>query len=303
LRLLPALGLDPPSPRALGWQAALYGGGTLAMAAGLAWSGGHGVARKTAGAQQLLDGAPELAGMALMGAGGMVAVAGGLLFVFLLFRSLTAAVSRGARGAARVDRRPFALALALGLILVTGSLVTLLPGSGAGHTVMVETPPPDPRRDPARHSLEKRRAEIQARFDQAVVMLHSREYEHAATALHRVLELDPQLPEANVNMGFAMIGLGRPKVAKDFFEAAIELRPMQANAYYGLAEALEAMGEMEGAKGAMRTYLHLASPGDPFVSKGEAALWEWESQGPALAAPAPGKPGAGVGKGAKTPPS
>lgn len=298
LRLLPALGLEAPPPRALGWQAGLYGGGTLVMAAGLAWSGGHGVARKTAGAQQLLDGASEAAGMALMGAGGLVAIAGGLMFVFLLFRALTAGASRGLRGGARADRRPFALALALGLILVTGSFVNLLPGSGAGRSVMVEAPPPDPRRDPAGHSLEKRRAEIKARFDQAVVMLHARQYEHAATALHRVLELDPVLPEAHVNMGYAMIGLKRHKVAQDFFLAAIELRPMQANAYYGLAEALEGLGEIEGAIGAMRTYVHLAPPDDPFVRKAEAALWEWQGR-----RPAPGKQGPGVEKGAKSPPS
>lgn len=275
-RVLEALGCAAPAPRAARRQAALYGLGTLAMAAGLAWSGGHGVARKATGAQQLLDGLPEVAGMAVMGVGGLVAVAGGVMFVALVFGALT----RGAAipsPRAQPDRRPFGFALVVAAILVVGSIVTLLPGSGSGRSVIVEKPPADPRRDPSGHAGEQRRAEIQARFNQAVVMLHARQYEHAAAALHRVLELDPALPEAHVNMGFAMIGLGRYLMARDFFNAAIELRPMQANAYYGLAEALEGMGDIPGAIGAMNTYLHLAPPDDGFRARAQSAIWEWNN--------------------------
>lgn len=277
-RLLEALGCGVPSARAVRWQVGLYGGGTLAMAAGLAWSGGHGVARKATGAQQLLDGLPEVAGMAVMGLGGLVAVAGGVMFVVMVFGALI----RGAAGApsrrAQQDRRPFAFAFVLGAILVLGSIVNLLPGSGSGRSVMVEKPPADPRRDPAGHAGEQRRAEIRVRFNQAVVMLHAKQYEHAAAALHRVLELDPGIPEVHVNMGFAMIGLGRFPAARDFFNTAIELQPMQANAYYGLAEALEGMGEIPGAIGAMNTYLHLAPPDDAFRTRAQSAIWEWQHQ-------------------------
>ncbi len=280
LRLLPVLGLRPPAARVARWQAWAYGGGTLLMAAGLAWSGGHGVSRKTAGAQQLLDGAAETAGMAVMGVGGLVAVAGSLLFVILVFRAMVGRRELGASGpsAAPMDRRPLALGLTLGLILMTGTLVTLLPGAGLGPGVRVQAPPTDPRRDPGGHAAEKRRAEIKARFEQAVVMLHAKQYEYAAAALHRVLELDPAIPEAHVNMGFAMIGLQRFDVARDFFEGAIALRPMQANAYYGLAEALEGTGDLAGAMGAMRTYVHLSSADDPFLPRARAAIWEWETQ-------------------------
>jgi cytochrome c oxidase subunit 1 len=282
-RLLEALGWTAPGARAARRQAALYGGGTLAMAAGLAWAGGHGVARKATGAQQLLDGLPEVAAMAVMGVGGLVAVAGGVLFVGLVFRALTQRrAATASSSGAQTDRRPFALAFVLGMILVTGSLVSVLPGSGSGRPVLVEKPPADPRRDPAGHARERRRAEIRVRFEQAVLMLHAKQYEHAATALHRVLELDPGIPEAHANMGFAMIGLQRYAVARDFFLSATELQPMQANAYYGLAEALEALGDIPGALGAMRTYLHLAPADDAFRRKAQSAIWEWES---GLAAP------------------
>jgi predicted Zn-dependent protease len=119
--------------------------------------------------------------------------------------------------------------------------------------------------------------EARRRFDQAVVMLHSKQYDHAVTALHRVLVLAPQMPEAHVNMGFAMLGLKRIKEARDFFDGATALRPEQANAYYGLALAHEAAGDLASATGAMRTYLHLArDERSEHLARARAALWEWE---------------------------
>lgn len=156
----------------------------------------------------------------------------------------------------------------------------------------VPAPPADPERDPALHARQARAAEVDARFKQAVAMLHAKQYEHAATALHRVLELAPGMPEAHVNMGFALIGLKRYAAARDFFEAAIDLRPAQVNAYYGLAEALEGLNDLEGALGAMRSYIHLSRSDDPYVRKARAALWEWEmalGRKPGTAVPENGK--------------
>lgn len=128
--------------------------------------------------------------------------------------------------------------------------------------------------------------ELKRRFDQAVVMLHAGEYEHAATALHQVLALAPQLPEAHVNMGYALLGLKRPQAARDFFDSATALKPDQANAYYGLALAWEALGDVPMATGAMRSYLHLAREERPeHLRRARAALWEWE-QARAASAPA-----------------
>ncbi len=108
-------------------------------------------------------------------------------------------------------------------------------------------------------------------------MLHAREHEHALTAFHRVVELAPDMPEAHVNMGYALLGLRRFEAARGFFESATALRSRQVNAYYGLAVALEGMGDLPGAVGAMRTYVHLTAKDDPYLRKAHAALWEWES--------------------------
>jgi tetratricopeptide (TPR) repeat protein len=124
---------------------------------------------------------------------------------------------------------------------------------------------------------DARADEVAQRFRQGVIMLHAREHEHAAAAFHRVLALTPRLPEAHVNMGFAMLGQFRHGLARDFFESAIALRPSQRNAYYGLAAAFEGLGDLRGAVGAMRTYVHLSPPDDPYLRKANAALWEWNT--------------------------
>ena len=139
----------------------------------------------------------------------------------------------------------------------------------------------DPAQHARAHATAAREKEIAQRFQEAVMMLHAKQYDYAITALHRVIELSPRMPEAYVNMGFALLGLKKYKAAGDFFNAAIDIRPYQANAYWGLAVSLEGMKDLEGAVGAMRTYIHLA-PSDPnaqdYVRRARSALWEWETR-------------------------
>ena len=86
--LLPQLGYRAPEGRIATWQPALYGAGQLMHILGLVWSGGYGVQRKVAGAEQVLRSTSEVAGMALMGLGGLIAIVGGLLFVVVVMRAL-----------------------------------------------------------------------------------------------------------------------------------------------------------------------------------------------------------------------
>jgi tetratricopeptide (TPR) repeat protein len=124
----------------------------------------------------------------------------------------------------------------------------------------------------------ERERRIAERFQQAVALLHARQYDYAITALDAVLEMAPRLPEAYVNMGYAFLGLKEYGPARGAFEAAINLKLDQVNAYYGLAVAFEGLGDYEAALGAMRSYIHLSLPDDPFLAKARAALWEWEAQ-------------------------
>ena len=86
--LLPRLGHATPLPRIAVWQPWLYGGGQLLHIIGLVWSGGYGVQRKVAGAEQVLRTPAEVAGMTLMGAGGLIAIVGGLIFAVVVAMAL-----------------------------------------------------------------------------------------------------------------------------------------------------------------------------------------------------------------------
>ena len=87
-KLLPQLGWGTPQGRLAVAQPILYGVGQLLHIIGLVWSGGYGVQRKVAGGEQVLRSAGEVAGMGLMGLGGLIAIVGGLLFVVVVLRAM-----------------------------------------------------------------------------------------------------------------------------------------------------------------------------------------------------------------------
>ncbi|NNL96412.1 MAG: cytochrome C oxidase subunit I [Xanthomonadales bacterium] len=86
--LLPRLGFGDLPPRLAFRQPIIYATGQMMHIIGLAWTGGYGVQRKTAGLAQGVDRLGEIAGMGLMGLGGLVSVIGGLLFLVVCYRSI-----------------------------------------------------------------------------------------------------------------------------------------------------------------------------------------------------------------------
>ncbi len=172
----------------------------------------------------------------------------------------------------RRDRR------ALGGLFTAGAV--LLGGAWLAQLDPTHAPAPLERAElVAPRAAPSREAELRRQFDAAVLLLHARQFEPAAAALGRVLDVAPQLPEAHVNLGFAHLGLQRPGPARLAFETAIGLNPAQANAYYGLAMAHEGLADLELALGAMRTYLHLArTENEAHLRRARAAVWEWETR-------------------------
>lgn len=185
--------------------------------------------------------------------------------------------------ASSTDRNDGVVA-AVSVLLLLGIVVLLAALSRSPELASLESKDEvataDPQQHPHAHAAAAREEEIAKRFQEAVIMLHAKKYDYAITALHRVIELAPRMPEAYVNMGFALLGMKKYKAASDFFNVAIEIRPYQGNAYWGLAVSLEGMNDLEGALGAMRTYIHLA-PSDPntqdYVRRARSAIWEWET--------------------------
>lgn len=93
--LLPRMGYASPEGRLARLQPAIYGAGQLMHVIGLVWSGGYGVQRKVAGADQVLRGTEQVAAMGLMGLGGLLAIVGGMLFILVVLRAIwTSSTSR-----------------------------------------------------------------------------------------------------------------------------------------------------------------------------------------------------------------
>ncbi len=86
--ILPILGFRKPAGKLVNIQPVIYGSGQLMHVLGLAWSGGYGVQRKTAGADQGLESIQQIAGMGVMGLGGMIAIIGGILFLVIVFKAM-----------------------------------------------------------------------------------------------------------------------------------------------------------------------------------------------------------------------
>lgn len=274
-RLLPAFGVPLRAGALLRWQPLMYGSGLVILALALAWSGALGVPRKTLHVDVMLQYPAYFAAMGLAGLGGLLAIFGAALFVLNVLRSLRSGWRSSAPGPQRRDVRWTALALAFGL---TAAIGLLLAYGSADHGTAVVAKRVDPRQDATAHAAQMRQEEVNRRFAQGVALLNARQFDAAASELHRVLELAPQMPEAHVNMGFAMLGVQRYRVAHDFFSAAIDLNLHQLNAYYGLAVALEGLRDLPGALGAMRSYVHLSQADDPYLPKANAAIWEWDAE-------------------------
>lgn len=86
--LLPRLGFGEATGKMARWQPYVYGCGQLMHVLGLAVSGGYGVQRKVAGAEQALTTLPQKIGMGVMGLGGTIAIAGGLMFVLVCWKAM-----------------------------------------------------------------------------------------------------------------------------------------------------------------------------------------------------------------------
>jgi len=86
--LLPRLGFAEPRSRLALWQPYVYAIGQIMHVIGLAWTGGYGVGRKTAGSAQGVDQLGETLGMGLMGLGGLVSVIGGVLFLVVVLEAV-----------------------------------------------------------------------------------------------------------------------------------------------------------------------------------------------------------------------
>lgn len=87
-QLLHALGFNKVNFKLSIIQLWIYATGQFMHIAGLVWSGGYGVERKVAGAAQGLDSMERIAGMGLMGLGGLLSAVGGFIFIVIVIKAM-----------------------------------------------------------------------------------------------------------------------------------------------------------------------------------------------------------------------
>jgi heme/copper-type cytochrome/quinol oxidase subunit 1 len=85
---MPKLDMGSPSIKLAKIQLYTYGTGQFLHIIGLAWAGGYGIQRKTAGAAQGLTSIKQIASMGLMGIGGLIAVIGGFMFLVAVINAI-----------------------------------------------------------------------------------------------------------------------------------------------------------------------------------------------------------------------
>jgi len=86
--LLPRLGFRKPMGKWALRQPAIYGSGQMIWVLAMAYTGGHGVQRKTAGAAQGLKSSGEYIAMGLMGIGGIIAITGGIIYLVVVYKAM-----------------------------------------------------------------------------------------------------------------------------------------------------------------------------------------------------------------------
>jgi hypothetical protein len=91
----------------------------------------------------------------------------------------------------------------------------------------------------------------------AEVLCESVQLDLAVKAAARALELQPRLPEAHNNMGYALSTMGRYDEAIGCFRTAVALRPEYAQAYGNLGIAYQFKGNLDQAVVMFRTALAL----------------------------------------------
>lgn len=208
------------------------------------------------------------------------------------------------------DRRIFAALVAVLGTAILGYLVSLLPGRGVATEAVtfvapapraklsdlpaineqrsadaasesLPSPPPenpaadtkqapDPKAEETERILQAAKAQIKAkRYDAAIVMMND---------ARELLKADTR---SYLLMANALEGKKDYGIARDFYVAAIDRDLLYADAYWGVATTSEALGELDTALGAMRSFLHVQPNADPEklkIVQARSAIWEWESK-------------------------
>lgn len=93
-------------------------------------------------------------------------------------------------------------------------------------------------------------------------------WDEARAQLMRLCEQQPNEPSHAFNLGFVCGQLGDARAAADAFRACVEQAPLHDRAWFGLGQALQALGDRQGAEQAWLKQVRL----QPFCPDGYVCL-------------------------------
>jgi tetratricopeptide (TPR) repeat protein len=83
-----------------------------------------------------------------------------------------------------------------------------------------------------------------AQLNIACILIDRRDFGGAINLLNKVIDLAPDLPEANSNMGLALQRIGKVDASINFYRRALAIKGDYFDAYYNLGNALRELGNM-----------------------------------------------------------
>jgi predicted O-linked N-acetylglucosamine transferase (SPINDLY family) len=123
-----------------------------------------------------------------------------------------------------------------------------------------------------RIALRSPLAPAAAYFNFGVLCMEREQPAEAAEAFRRALTLQPDMVDAAVNLGTAMLGLGRLQDAVDHYQQAIAMSPDNAMAFGNLGKVLQDLGQTGEALAAYRKALVLRPQNPDVLTNLGAAL-------------------------------
>lgn len=176
-------------------------------------------------------------------------------------------------------QRKHRLSLALFVVVASvtaGGYLLNIPTSQPSLVAPVAEPPQQAEKIPPGEPAKQHQGAFARHFYKGIELMRQGRLKDALEMFELAHQKNPAIPEVHVNIGYLLMETGQWQAAYNAFDEATILRPEQANAYYGMAEALEKLGSIQGAIGAMNTYIHLTKQDTHFTRKAQAAIWEWK---------------------------